>query len=85
MALKIDDAETHGLAKRLATLTGKSLTEAVRHALQARLEQVEKSRGISRRVEELDRIALDCAKLPRRDQRSANEIIGYDTLGIFGA
>ena len=85
MALTINDAETHVLAKKFATLTGKSLTEAVKHAIQARLEQVEKPHGISRRVEELDRIALDCAKLPRRDQRSANKIIGYDTLGIVGA
>ena len=78
------DAETHALAKRLAKLTGKSLPEAVRHALQARLDQVEKSLGISRRVDELNRIALECAKLPRRDQRSADEIIGYNEWGGFG-
>ena len=78
------DAETHALAKRLAKLTGKSLPEAVKHALQARLDQVEKSLGKSRRLEELNRIALDCAKLPKRDQRSADEIIGYNEWGGFG-
>lgn len=78
------DAETHALAKRLAKLTGKSLNVTVKHAVQARLDQVEKSLGMSRRVDELDRIVLACAKLPRRDQRSADEIIGYDNWGVVG-
>ena len=84
MAQIICDEETHALAKRLAKLTGKPLTETVKRALQARLDQVEKSLGTSRRVDELDRIALACAKLPRRDQRSADEIIGYDNWGVAG-
>ena len=84
MAQIICDEETHALAKRLAKLTGKPLTETVRHALRARLDQVEKSLGMSWRVDELDRIALACAKLPRRDQRSADEIIGYDNWGVVG-
>ena len=32
-------------------------------------------------ADELDYIALQCAKLPRRDQRSADRIIGYDKSG----
>ena len=31
MPLNIKDADTHALAKRLASLTGESLTEAVKH------------------------------------------------------
>ena len=27
-------------------------------------------------------IALQCAKLPRRDQRSVDQIIGYDKSGL---
>lgn len=82
MPLKIGDPKIHALAKRLAKLTGLSQTDAVRDAIQARLDQIEKSRGTTRRLEELDRIALHCAKLPRRDQRSADEIIGYDNWGV---
>ena len=33
-------------------------------------------------VEELDRIAMRCADLPARDERSADEIIGYDEYGL---
>ena len=82
MPLNIKDAETHALAKRIANLTGESLTKIVKHALQARLEHLEKFHGSASRVDELDHIALLCAKLPRRDERSADEIIGYDERGL---
>lgn len=82
MPLRISDPKTHALAKRLAKLTGLSQADAVRDALQVRLDQIEKTRGTTSRVEELDRIALYCAKLPRRDRRSADEIIGYDDRGL---
>lgn len=71
--------------KGLAELTGESLNDAIRHAIQARLEQIVRSQGIVSRVEELDRIALKCARLPRRDQRISDEIIGYDDWGVFRA
>ena len=82
MPLNIKDADTHALAKRLASLTGESLTKAVKHALQEKLAQVEKTQGAAPLVEELDHIALQCAKLPRRDRRSSDQIIGYDESGL---
>ena len=82
MPLNIKDADTHALAKRLASLTGESLTKAVKHAIEERLAQVENTRGGIRLADELDRIALHCATLPRRDRRSADEIIGYDERGL---
>ena len=45
MPLNIQDADTHALAKRLASLTGESLTKAVKHAIQAKLAQVEKTQS----------------------------------------
>ena len=82
MPLNIKDADTHALAKRLASLTGESLTKAVKHAIQAKLAQVEKTQSAAPLADELDYIALQCAKLPRRDQRSADRIIGYDKSGL---
>lgn len=82
MPLNIKDAETHALAKTIANMTGESLTKTVKQALQAKLEQLEILQGTVSRVEELDHIALQCAKLPRRDRRSAEEIIGYDERGL---
>lgn len=82
MPLNIKDADTHALAKRLAGLTGESLTQAVKRAVQERLAQVEKSQSVMRLADELDRIALHCAGLPRRDGRSSAEIVRYDQRGL---
>ena len=82
MPLNIKDDDTHSLAKRLAHLTGESLSKAVKRAIQDRLAQVERSRAGGRIADELDHIALHCASLPRRDRRSADQVIGYDERGL---
>ena len=82
MPLNIKDADTHALAKRLASLTGESLTQAVKQSIQQRLAQVEKRRCAIRLADELDHVALHCAGLPRRDKRSVEQIIGYDERGL---
>ncbi len=82
MPLNIKDGDTHTMAKRLASLTGESLTKAVKHAIQERLAQVEKTQGGTPLADELDHIALHCANLLRRDKRSADQIIGYDERGL---
>ncbi len=82
MPLNIKDDDTHALAKRLASLTGESMAKAVKRAIQEKLAQVEKMQGGTPLADELDRIALYCAKLPRRDERSGDDIIGYDESGL---
>ena len=82
MQLNIKDADTHALAKRLASLTGESMAKAVKRAIQEKLAQVEKMQGGTPLADELDRIVLYCARLPRRDGRSADELIGYDESGL---
>ena len=44
--------------------------------------RVKKAKGRGGLVEELNRIALHCASLPRQDDRNPEEIIGYDNLGL---
>jgi antitoxin VapB len=80
--LNIKDPDTHALAKRLASLTGESMTKAVKRAIEQRLAQVETARAGVPLADELDHIALHCAGLPRLDRRSAEEIIGYDDRGL---
>ncbi len=82
MPLNIKDDDTHELAKKLASLTGESMAKAVKRAIQEKLAQVEKMQCGTALADELDRIALYCAKLPRRDERSSEEIIGYDESGL---
>jgi antitoxin VapB len=79
--LNIKDAETDRLARRLARLTGESITKAVRTAVQERLEREERQRGRPS-VEHLMAIARQCASRPVIDDRSPDEIIGYDEPGL---
>ena len=75
MSLNIKDADTQALTKRLASLTGESLTQAVKQAVRERLAQVEKTRRAIRLADELDHIALHCADLPRRDRHLAAPLL----------
>jgi antitoxin VapB len=83
MALSLKDPETDALARQVARLTGESLTEAVRKALAERLRNEQLKRGHA----PVDRAKLDalikhCAALPILDDRTDDEIIGYDENGL---
>jgi len=81
MAISIKDPETDRLARALAAATGESLTEAIRHALQDRLERESRRsrRGIG---VEVRRIQERLARLPVLDPRPPEEIMGYDEHGV---
>ena len=83
MALNIKDAETDQLARRLASLTGESITVAVRTAVRERIERAQRTRGKAS-VEELLAIARRIAEAPNLDDRSDDEILGYDERGLPG-
>jgi antitoxin VapB len=83
MALSLKDEETDRLAREVASLTGESLTEAVRRALAERLARERRKRGEAAGLaSRLDALALEGAGLPDLDRRSADEIIGYDKNGL---
>jgi antitoxin VapB len=81
MALSIKDEAADRLARELAAATGETLTDAVTVALRERLDR-ERSRsrvGIARR---LRRLADEVAELEIVDERAADEILGYDDVGL---
>lgn len=82
MALSIKNDEADDLARQLANLTGESLTDAVTESLRQRLERERRARG--RDVRQLVAEAqAKVAALPRSDDRTADEIIGYNEHGHF--
>jgi antitoxin VapB len=82
MALSIKHPEADRLARELAARTGESLTDAVINALRERLRR-EQGRVLGPRLrEEIRAIRQRCARLPVRDRRSADEILGYDGTGV---
>lgn len=83
VALNIRNRQAEELAAEVARLAGESKTEAVTVALRERLARLQK-RGSGRRslADDLDEIAMHCARLPVRDARSPDEILGYDVHGL---
>ena len=82
MALNIRNPETERLAAELAKETGETKTEAVRKALQDRLARVKRRRPRRRLADELEAIGEHCRQLPVLDSRPADEILGYDEMGL---
>jgi antitoxin VapB len=83
MALSIKDPEADRLARELAKATGESLTEAVTTALRDRLRMLQ-GRQKSREDQLAEVMAIVEQYAARRvfDNRSPDEIIGYDEYGL---
>lgn len=81
MALSIKDAEADRLARELARRSGETMTQAIITALRERLERV-RAVGKPGLADEILEIGRQCAALPVKDPRSAEEILGYDENGL---
>jgi antitoxin VapB len=82
MALSLKDPEADRLAREVARRTGETLTGAIVTALRERLARL---KGPGRRPplrDELREIARRCAALPTLDDRSDEDILGYDDRGL---
>lgn len=84
MSLNIKDQRTHDLVRRLASLTGETMTEAVRNAVQERIKRQQAGRRGQPLAERLREIARHCAALPVVRSRSEDEILGYNERGLPG-
>ena len=82
MALNVRNPEAEQIAAKLAELTGETKTEAVIRSLRERLARVRRERAGRSLADELDEIAGHCARLPVRDRRPPDEILGYDDQGL---
>jgi antitoxin VapB len=85
--LDIDDPEVDSLARQLATRTGETVAEAVKQALRERLARTPPSRlspeEKERRRRDIDAIVAKFRALPVLDDRSPDEILGYNEQGVF--
>jgi antitoxin VapB len=82
MVLSIKDRETDRLARQLARLTGKSITDSVKGALRERLEYEQRRRGKHIDRAKIAKIVAGIAALPVVDDGSPDELIGYDDVGL---
>ena len=79
MAINIKNAEADKLARELSKITGETITEAVIKSLAERLER-EKNKQITPLPlqQELLNIAKRYQSLPTLDNRTEEEILGYN-------
>ncbi len=82
MAFELKGTETDRLAQEVAKLTGESPTQAIRKALAERLDRERLRRGQAVTVEDLEDLFRRFDSLPVLDNRTADEILGYDENGL---
>jgi antitoxin VapB len=82
VSLNIKSGEADRLARELAALTGESLTEAVTVALAERLQRCRRPSNAARKVA-IRAIRERVSRMPVLDDRSDEELLGYDDSGLF--
>lgn len=82
MALSIKDRETEQLARKLAERTGETITVATKRALEERLRRTGTDARKAALLEDLEAIRRRMSALPVLDDRTPDEIIGYDEDGL---
>jgi antitoxin VapB len=82
MPLIIKDPTTERLARDLAKQTGETITVATRKAIEDRLRRLSTKSRKAALLDDLAAIRQRCAALPVLDNRTPDEIIGYDENGL---
>lgn len=82
MPLSIKNPEIERLARAIARESGESLTDAIGTALQERFQRLRRHRNSRLRDERVQEILARLDRLPRLDNRSPDEILGYDENGL---
>lgn len=82
MSLTIRNPLIEKLARQIAAETGETLSDAIIHALEERLERLKGHNTAKDLADRIMKISLRCGALPDKDQRSADEILDYDERGL---
>jgi antitoxin VapB len=83
MALNIKHPEVDRLARELARRRGESITEAVLSAIREQLKREQAKTRAPGVAEALMEIGHRFSALPLLDDRSDDEILGYNDVGTF--
>ena len=82
MALNIKDPETDRLARELAAETGESITVAARRAIEERLVRIRGRKSVVSAADDLHALIARGRDRAILDERTAEEIVGYDEHGL---
>jgi antitoxin VapB len=81
MPLSIQNSKAEKLAREVAAQSGETITQAIIHALEERLERMRGRRSATDMAGEILKIARRCSQLPDKDLRPIEEILDYDEIG----
>ena len=82
MALSIKDPVTERLAHELAQRTGETVAAATRRAIEERLKRVGAGTIDQPLLDDLEAIRHQWNRLPILDDRSPDDVLGYDENGL---
>lgn len=82
MPLSIKSRKADELARELARETGETITDATVKALEERLLRIRGRRADQGLAERIMEIGRHCASLPVLDDRTPDEILDYDEIGV---
>ncbi|HLG43944.1 MAG TPA: type II toxin-antitoxin system VapB family antitoxin [Nitrospirales bacterium] len=83
MALSIKNPKAEQLAGEVSRETGETMTQAVIHALEERLERLRGRKAGRDLADVIMDISRRCSSLPDVDARSPKQILGYNATGTF--
>jgi len=82
MPLSIKNNKAEHLARKVADETGESITEAIQKSLEERLARLKSQRRTRALAGQIDELLRRVDALPTLDQRSPDQILGYDENGL---
>ncbi len=82
MALSIRNPRAEKLAREVAAESGENITQAIIHSLEERLMRLKGRRSATEIADEIMKISFRCRGLPEKDLRGADDILGYDEIGV---
>jgi antitoxin VapB len=83
MGVSIKSPEAERKLRRVARQLGKSMTATVIELADGKLKELDAQRDRERRHRAVDRIVRRVNALPVLDDRTADEILGYNKDGLF--
>jgi len=81
MTLCIKNEKAERMARRLSKITHRSITDSIILSLEEKLAKLESKKSTNNLYDELMTISKRCSLMPNIDNRSSDEILGYNKNG----
>ncbi len=80
--MSIRNPRVEQLAREISAMSGENITQVILHALENQMERLRGRRKYPDIAEEIRKISHRCSAIPDRDERSPDDILGYNQVGV---